>query len=74
MISELTITDIAGQIVAEYEDYREAGWKYIMSLRNAVDQFGRTDHAKMELYEAVANQIGRSIKTLQNKVSFGFVV
>lgn len=68
MIKELEITDTIQDIVDEYENYRESGWRYLIKLRDAVDQYGRTDHAKYTIYESVATRVNRSIKTLQNKV------
>lgn len=64
-----TISEWLAKLGGDFDNYRESGWKYIITLRDGVDQFGRTDSAKSELYEAAANQLGRSAKTLQNKVS-----
>jgi len=69
MIKELEITDTIQDIVDEYENYRESGWRYLIKLRDAVDTYARTDPAKMTIYQSVASQINRSVKTLQNKVS-----
>jgi len=70
MLKEQTrIDELASEIIADFETYREYEFRYIMRLRDTVDAFDRLDPQRMQLYEAVANQINRSVKTLQNKVS-----
>lgn len=70
MIKEQTrIDELASEIIADFETYRESGWRFILKLRDAVDQFSRLDPRRMEIYERVAQNINRSVKTLQNKVS-----
>lgn len=59
----LTCLDIA------YTHLKATGWTFIQTLRYGIDQFGRTDHRKAELYELAAAQLGVSPRTLANYVS-----
>lgn len=56
-------------VESSYAAAQRSMWEFLLVLRAGVDQFGRTDHAKAELYEAAAVAIGRSAKTIQNYVS-----
>lgn len=64
-----TVSDWLNSLDESYGRAKSAGWDFIITLRGGIDQFGRTDHRKAELYEVAANQIGVSSRTLQNYVS-----
>ena len=70
--SNYTFTDVStwlDHLGRSYEKVRTAGWEFVYILVDGLDQFGRTDHAKMELYELANQQTGLSVKTLQDYAS-----
>lgn len=64
-----TVSEWLSRLDDSYSRAKRAGWDFIVTLRDGIDQFGRTDHRKADLYELAANQIGVSARTLQNYVS-----
>lgn len=77
MTDAVTIVTVPYRDIAEwlacldvsYTHLKATGWAFISTLRAGVDQFGRTDHRKAELYELAGNQLGVSARTLANYVS-----
>lgn len=70
--SNYTFTDVSSWLDSLDQTYQRAchhGWEFIYILVAGLDQFGRTDHAKMELYELAHQQTGLSVKTLQDYAS-----
>lgn len=70
--SNYTFTDVScwlERLDHAYGRARLAGWEFIYILRAGVDQLGRTDHAKAELYELASAQVGLATRTLQTYVS-----
>lgn len=67
--SFVDISDWLTQIDDSYSRFRAAGWEFIIKLRDGLDQFGRTNHAKMELYELASQQIGLTVNSLQTYAS-----
>ncbi len=70
--SNYAFADVSSWLDSLDQTYQRAchhGWEFIYILVAGLDQFGRTDHAKMELYELAYQQTGLSIKTLQDYAS-----
>lgn len=70
--SNYTFTDVSGwldNLDHSYQRACRAGWEFLYILVAGLDQFGRTDSRKMELYELAHVQTGLSIKTLQDYAS-----
>lgn len=70
--SNYTFVDVSDWLTRldhSYERARLAGWEFLFILCSGLDQFGRTDPRKMELYELASQQTGLSVKTLQDYVS-----
>lgn len=65
----IDIPDWLTQLDISYGRFRKAGWDFLLVLRAGVDQFGRTDHAKAELYELASQQTGLAVSTLITYVS-----
>jgi len=63
------IADWLACLDASYLHLKATGWTFINTLRAGIDQFGRTDHAKADLYALAGNQLGVSPRTLANYVS-----
>lgn len=63
------VSDWLTRLTNEFETAKHTYWQFIFDLRDGIDQFGRTDHGKMHLYELAAGQLGLSVKTVQNYVS-----
>lgn len=62
-------SDWLTQLDAAYSMAKTAGWEFLFTLRAGIDQFGRSDFRRMEMYELAATQIGLNVRTLQNYVS-----
>lgn len=70
--SQYTFSDVSQwleRVEFTYGRLKLAGWEFVLTLQKGIDQFGRTDPAKMELYELASQQVGLSVNTLQNYVS-----
>lgn len=52
-----------------YERAKSSMWDFVATLAAGINQFGRTDPRKMELYEMASQQIGLTVGTLQTYVS-----
>jgi len=65
----IDISDWLTQLDISYGRFRKAGWDFLLILRAGVDQFGRTDHAKSELYDLASQQTGLAVSTLITYVS-----
>jgi len=52
-----------------YERAKSSMWDFVATLAAGINQFGRTDPRKMELYEMATQQIGLTVGTLQTYVS-----
>lgn len=52
-----------------HESAKFSMWDFVMTLRCGLDQFGRTDARKDELYELASQQIGLSVGTLKTYAS-----
>lgn len=63
------LSDWLTQLDAAYSMAKVAGWEFLFTLKAGIEQFGRSDHRRMEVYELAANQIGLNVRTLQNYVS-----
>lgn len=63
------VSDWLTQLDISYGRFRKAGWDFLLVLRGGIDQFGRTDHAKAELYDLASQQTGLSVNTLMTYVS-----
>lgn len=63
------VSDWLTKLDGSYSKAKRAGWEFLHILRNGVDQFGRTDHAKADLYQLAAQQIGIAPTTLQDYAS-----
>lgn len=63
------LSEWLAQLDAAYSMAKVAGWEFLFTLRAGIDQFGRNDIRRMEVYELAANQIGLNVRTLQNYVS-----
>lgn len=69
-IDFIDVSDWLAQISDAYGAHVRAGWEFIDKLRDGIDRFGgQNRHGVAELYELASQQIGLTVKTLQNYVS-----
>ena len=69
IICFIDVSDWLTQLDLAYARAKRAGWEFLFVLRAGVDQFGRNDPERMQMYENAATQLNLSVKTLQNYVS-----
>jgi hypothetical protein len=62
-------SDWLTQLGQTYNALRREGWRFLLCLRAGIDQFGRSDERRMQLYEAASEQLNLQVTTLQNYVS-----
>lgn len=70
--SNYTFVDVSNwldQLDRVYDNAKASMWHFAATLAAGIDQFGRTDPRKRELYEMASNQLGLTIGTLQTYVS-----
>ena len=69
IICFIDVSDWLTQLDLAYARAKRAGWEFLFVLRAGVEQFGRNDPERMQMYENAATQLNLSVKTLQNYVS-----
>lgn len=70
--SNYTFVDVSNwleKLDRSYENAKASMWNFAATLAAGIDQFGRTDPRKMELYELASQQVGLTVRTLQTYVS-----
>ena len=70
--SNYTFVDVSNwldQLDRVYDNAKASMWHFAATLAAGIDQFGRTDPRKRELYEMASHQLGLAVTTLQTYVS-----
>jgi len=56
-------------LAQQYGRYKRAGWEFVFLLRDGIDALATNEHARANLYQDAADQLGLAVHTLQNYVS-----
>lgn len=70
--SNYTFVDVSDwlfRLDGSYENAKYTMWNFAVTLAAGVDQFGRTDARKEELYKLASQQVGLSVGTLKTYAS-----
>lgn len=70
--SNYTFVDVSSwldKVGRTYDNAKMTMWDFVMTLAAGIDQFGRSDPKREELYELASHQLGLAIGTLKTYVS-----
>lgn len=64
-----SVSDWLTRLNQSYENSKMTMWDFAVTLAAGVDQFGRTDPRKQELYELASQQLGLTVGTIKTYAS-----